>query len=155
MPDNNEQEQGLTGEESEQREASRARVAELDGLVAEKDEGLSKANARIAELEQSVAESNDKLSGINESLGQTISSYKALVVQSNLDVPEEMITGDSLEAINNSLASARELIGKVRSGIEAEISSARVPAGAPQRAPIDLSALSPREKIQYAIGGKR
>jgi len=155
LPDNNEQEQDLTGEESELSEASRVRVAELEGLVAEKDEELSQANTRIAELEQAVAESSNKLSKVNESLNQAISSYKALVVQSNLDVPEELIAGDSIEAVNNSLTSAKELISKVRSGIEAEISSAKVPAGAPQRAPIDLSALSPREKIQYAIGGKK
>jgi len=30
-----------------------------------------------------------------------------------------------------------------------------VPAGAPGRRASDLSALSPREKIQYAIGGKK
>ena len=155
MPDNNEQEQDLTGEESELSEASRVRVAELEGLVAEKEEELSQANTRVAELEQAVADSNNKLSKVNESLNLAISSYKALVVQSNLDVPEELIAGDSIEAVNNSLTSARELISKVRSGIEAEISSAKVPAGAPQRAPIDLSALSPREKIQYAIGGKK
>jgi len=155
LPDNNEQEQDLTGEESELSEASRVRVAELEGLVAEKDEELSQANTRIAELEQAVADSSNKLSKVNENLNLAISSYKALVVQSNLDVPEELIAGDSIEAVNNSLTSARELISKVRSGIEAEISSAKVPAGAPQRAPIDLSALSPREKIQYAIGGKK
>ena len=155
MPDNNEQEQDLTGEELELSEASRVRVAELEGLVAEKEEELSQANTRIAEMEQAVADSNNKLSKVNESLNLAISSYKALVVQSNLDVPDELIAGDSIEAVNNSLTSARELISKVRSGIEAEISSAKVPAGAPQRAPIDLSALSPREKIQYAIGGKK
>jgi len=155
LPDNNEQEQDLTGEESELSEASRVRVAELEGLVAGKEEELSQANTRIAELEQAVADSNNKLSKVNESLNLAISSYKALVVQSNLDVPEELIAGDSIEAVNNSLTSARELISKVRSGIEAEISSAKVPAGAPQRAPIDLPALSPREKIQYAIGGKK
>ena len=155
MPDNNEPEQDLTGEESELSEASGARIAELEGLVTEKDKELNKANAQITELEQAVAESTDKLSKVNESLSQAISSYKAQVVQSNLDIPEELIAGDSVEAINNSLTSARELVGKVRSGIEAEISSARVPAGAPQRAPIDLSTLSPREKIQYAIGGRK
>jgi len=37
--------------------------------------------------------------------------------------------------------------------MEEEVSKARIPAGAPQRVPPDLSALSPREKIQYAIGG--
>ena len=155
MPDNNEQDQKLTGEELESGASFEARVIELESLVAEKDEELNRANARIAELEQTVAEADDKQSKLNEGLNQAVSSYKALVIQSNPDVLEELIAGDSIEVINDSLASARELISKVRSGVESEISSVRVPAGAPQRAPIDLSTLSPREKIQYAIGGKR
>ena len=155
MPDKNEQDQNLTAEELEPGEAPGDRVVELEGLLAQKDEEMGRANAQIAELEQAAAESNDKLNKLNESLNQAVSSYKALVIQSNPDVLEELVTGDSIETINNSLASAKELIGKVRSGIEAEILSAKVPAGAPQRAPIDLSALSPREKIQYAIGGKK
>ena len=155
MPDNNEQDQKLTGEEMESGEAFKARVVELESLVAAKDGELNEASTRIAELEQIVAEANDKQSKLDESLDQAVSSYKALVIQSNTDVLEELIAGDSIGAINDSLAAARELISKVRSGVESEIASARVPAGAPQRTPIDLSALSPREKIQYAIGGKR
>ena len=73
----------------------------------------------------------------------------------NLPDLEELITGDTVEAINQSLENAGTLISKVRQGLEEEASRVRVPAGAPQRAPLDLSALSPREKIQYAIGGKR
>ena len=150
-----------------QSEASRARVAELESLITQKDQELAARNSRISELEQTVAsleseittlkqavaESNDNLDKLNESLKQTVASYKGLVIQSNPDVPEELVTGDSIEAINDSLASAKELISKVRKGIEAEISLARVPAGAPERTAPDLSALSPREKIQYAIGG--
>ena len=156
-------------DEPSQSEAFKARVAELESLIARKDEELAFRDTHISELElskssleseiatlkQAVAESNDALNKLNESLSQTVSSYKTLVIQSNPDVPEELITGDSVEAINDSLASARELVSKVRKGMEAEISLVRVPAGAPERTAPDLSALSPREKIQYAIGGKR
>ncbi len=114
---------------------------------------ITDRDSEIATLKQAVAESNDNLNKLDESLKQAIASYKALVIQSNPDIPEELVTGDSIEAIDNSLASARELISKVRKGVEAEISLARVPAGAPERTAPDLSALSPREKIQYAIGG--
>ena len=68
---------------------------------------------------------------------------------------EELISGDTIESINESLDKAKGLINRVRQGLETEISLGRVPAGAPERRPPDLSALSPREKIQYAIGGKR
>ena len=128
-------------------------VTELEGLLAQKDEELANANAHIAQLEQAVAESNEKLQIITSSLAEAVASYKATVIQTNPEVPEELVTGDMVEAINESLKKAKTLISKVRQGLEAEISSAKIPAGAPQRTPPDLSALSPREKIQYAIGG--
>lgn len=144
------------------------RVAELEGLIAQKDEELTKANARIIELEQAAtnlnsevatlkqaaAESEEKLTNINHSLAEAVAGYKALVVQANPQVFEELITGDTIEAINESLEQAKTLVSLVRQGLEAEITAGKVPAGAPIRTPPDLSALSPREKINYAIGGK-
>jgi len=144
------------------------RITELEGLIAQKDEELTKANARIIEFEQivanldsevatlkqAVAESEEKLTAINHSLAEAVASYKALVAQFNPEVLEELIAGDTIEAINESLEKAKTLIGRVRQGLEAEITAGKVPAGAPIRTPPDLSALSPREKINYAIGGK-
>ncbi len=142
---------------------------ELEGLIAEKDEALASKNARITELEQalagkdeqitaltqSAAELEQKLAEQEESLAQAISSYRALAVKYNPGVPEEQVTGDSIEEIDASLASAQALINRVRQELEAEIAAARIPAGAPQRTPADLSALSPRDKIQYATGERR
>jgi hypothetical protein len=42
---------------------------------------------------------------------------------------------------------------KARREIEADALRAKIPAGAPQRIPPDMSALSSREKIQYGLGG--
>jgi len=122
-------------------ELAESRVTELEALVAQKDEELTQANSRVSELEQVVA--------------KAVASYKAMVTQSNSEVPEELISGDTIDSVNESLMKAKTLIGKVRQGLEAEITSSKVPAGAPLRTPPDLSALSPREKIQYAIGGKK
>ncbi len=139
-------------------------VTELERLVSQ-DEGLVKANARLIELEQVVAgkeseiaslkqakdELEAKLTTIGNSLAEAVASYKAVVVQANPEVIAELIGGDTIGSINESLAKAKTLVSKVRQGLEAEISLARVPAGAPERTSPDLSALSPREKIQYAI----
>ena len=147
------------GEELEQ---ARARIAELERLVAQKDEELAEANAHIAELESLVVEKDAHIAELEQAmtetgnaLAQAITSYKALVVKSNPGIPEELITGGTIEAINQSVEDAQTLVTRVRQGLEAELVVSRVPAGAPQRAPVVLSALSPREKIQYAIGGKK
>ena len=173
MPDNNELNaaestvQNPPEDELGQSEASRARVAELEGIIARRDQELASRDTRISELrqvtanleseiatvKQAVAEADESLHKLGESFKQAVASYKTLVVQSNPDVPEELVTGESIEAITDSFTLAKELVSKIRKGMEAEISLARVPAGAPERTAPDLSALSPREKIQYAIGG--
>ena len=147
---------------------SEARVTELESLLAQKDEALAKAKVRFVELEQAVAGRDSelvtlkqtkadleaRLATISHSLAEAVASYKATVVQANPGVIEELITGDSIESINESLSKAKVLVNKVMQGVEAQISWAKVPAGAPERTSPDLSVLSPREKIQYAIGKK-
>lgn len=141
----------------------------LETLLAQKDEELARANARIAELDeivlgrdgeiaslkQSFTELEEKLAVTNDSLSKAVASYKSMVIRTNPDIVEELISGDTIELVNESSEKARSLIGKVRQGLETEIASGRVPAGAPERRSPDLSTLSPREKIQYGIGGKK
>ncbi len=117
-------------------------------MVANKD-------SEIARLKQNSDELEERLKTISNSLTQAVASYRAMVVQANPEVVEELISGDTIESINESLGKAKDLAKKVRQRMEAEISLAKVPAGAPERVSPDLSALSPREKIQYAIGGRR
>ena len=125
------------------------RITELEATVAEKDEELDLANAHIAEVERAAAEAEGKLADLNSALSQAVSSYRVLVVKSNPGVLEELITGETIEAIDESLENTKALIGRVRQELEVEIAAGKVPAGAPQRAPTDLTSLSPRGKIQY------
>jgi len=159
LPDNNEQNSVESAPEEELGQ-TRTRIAELEGLLAQKDSRISELEQlvadrddQIAALKQSVAELEQKLTDFNNALTQAISSYRALVVKTNPAVPDELIAGDTIEEIDKSLANAQTVIDRVRQELEAEIAAAKVPAGAPQRTPVDLSALSPREKIQHAIGG--
>ena len=164
MVDSNKQNENPTGEELAQ-----TRVAELESLLSQKDEEVSLANARITELEQMIAnlesevatlkessvESEQRLVETRDALSQAVSSYRARVIESSPEILDDLIAGESIEAIDNSLENAKTLISKVREGLEAQIKMVRIPAGAPPRTPIDFSALSPREKIQYGIGGNR
>ena len=129
-------------------EQVRVKVLDLEASLAGKDGEISRADTRISELEQVVGELGDKL-------GQAVSSYRTLAVETNPQVPEELITGATVEEIRASLGRAINLVSRVKQELEAEIASYRVPIGAPERTPINLEALSPREKIEYAIGGRR
>jgi len=168
----------LTDEESKQEEQNpseeklkqlEARVTELSQLVAEKDgeleaknqqilkleKAIAEKDGEIASLEQSVAQYSEDINRLGEQLNQAVLSYKSLVIETNPEVPPELITGDTIESIDDSLARARDLVSQVRQGLEAESIRTRIPAGAPVRTPPDFSALSAREKIQYAIGGNK
>ncbi|MFH1382608.1 MAG: hypothetical protein ABIH70_06900 [Chloroflexota bacterium] len=124
------------------------RVAELEQIIVGKDD-------EIAGLKQSQTNLEEELTTLGHSLTEAVASYKAMVLKANPAIVAELITGDTIPAVNESLQQAQAMVGRLRQGLEAEIRRSRVPAGAPERTSPDLSNLSAREKIQYAIGGKR
>ncbi len=123
-----------------------------DATIIRLEQALAAKDSEIVSLKQALDEAERKLADLGKALAQAVASYKALVIQANSGVLAELITGDTVEEVNESLKNAQALVERVRQEMEAEASKTRIPAGAPQRAALDLSALSPREKIQYAIG---
>jgi len=138
--------EALLQEGLETKALAEARVTELEQVIVTKD-------SDIVTLKQAVVESDGKFDSLNDELKNAVVAYKAMVFQANPCVTEELITGNTIDELNQSVEKAKTLIAQVRTSIEAEIASDKVPAGAPVRTPPDLSALSPREKIQYAIKG--
>jgi SMC interacting uncharacterized protein involved in chromosome segregation len=114
-------------------EVIRAKESEIDSLKNERDE-----------LKQALDEAG-------QAIAQAVAAYKEMVAQANPGLPAELITGDTIDAVKESLKNARAIMDKVRQEMEAAAASTRVPAGAPPRAPLDLSGLSPREKIQQGL----
>ncbi len=77
--------------------------------------------------------------------------YRDLVVRTEPALPADLIAGGDVDAIDASVTAAREIVGRVRSHIEAQAQTARVPAGAPPRSSPDLSALTPEQKIRHGL----
>jgi predicted nuclease with TOPRIM domain len=143
---------------------------ELDALKQENEalkNELKTKHALVIELEQKLTEKDNELAALQESLEQALqdsaslrhqldealAAYKEMVQQANPGLVAGMVKGDTIEEINESLKSARALVEKVKQEVAAENAKVRVPAGAPQRTPLDLSGLTPREKIKYAMEG--
>jgi uncharacterized coiled-coil protein SlyX len=124
---------------------AKTRLAELEQTVASRDN-------EIAGLKQSKGEVEARVQDLNRALTEAVVSYRAMVVQANPEI-EALVSGDTIEAINQAVSQAKALVSKVRQGLEAEISLTRIPAGAPERTVSELS-LSPREKIQAALAGR-
>lgn len=139
------EENRILGEELE------ARKVIITGLEGELKARQEEIDTLSRSLEATQAQS-DKL---EKELTQATAAYRGLAIEANPGVPEELVNGETIEEIGASLANVRTLVEKVRQEVEAEAARARIPAGAPPRVPPDLSGLSAREKIQYAIGGNR
>jgi chromosome segregation ATPase len=158
-------------EEKEQAEENEAAAGEMDSLklanetlkrelasrrdaVSGLEKTLAEKDGEIAVLKQVAEDFKQKFDVASRALPQAVAAYKELAVQASPGLVAEMIQGDTIEAVNESLNAARALVERVKQKVEEENVSVRVPAGAPQRTLPDLSALSPREKIKYAMEGK-
>ena len=156
--------------EQEQADAVESPVSESEGLKLEnetlqrqlksKEEaiaGLEKTldgkDSEIAAIKQSIDEARGKLDEMGKALPLAVAAYRELVAKANPGLVAEMIKGETIEAINESVKNARALVEKIKQEVGAENARVRVPAGAPQRTPPDLSALSAREKIKYGMEG--
>jgi hypothetical protein len=130
-------------------QAGEEKIAGLDRTLAEKD-------LELAALRQAADEAKQAGARLSGELSKAVAAYKELVGQANPGPVADMLKGDTITGINESLKSARALVEKVRQDIGAETARVRVPAGAPMRTLPDLSALTAREKIKYSIeGGER
>ena len=119
----------LRDEAQASREAAAAAAANTESLQAQLD--------GAAQREQTAAE-----------------RYRDLVVRTEPALPADLIGGADIDAIDASVIAAREIVGRVRSHIEAQAQIARVPAGAPPRAAPDLSALTPEQKIRHGLAAR-
>ena len=122
-------------------------IVKLEKAVADKD-------SEIAVIKQVAEDFKQKFDEASQSVTQAVAAYRERVAQANPGLVSEMITGETIEAINESVKSTTALVARVKQEVGAENARVRVPAGAPQRTLPDLSALSAREKIKYAIEGK-
>ena len=127
-------------------------LKDRDTTILKLEQERADRDSEIAVLKQAMEDSEGRIDEINEDLAKAIAAYKEQVIQGNPGVPADMITGETVEEIDEALKKALALIEKVRQEMEAEASKMRIPGGAPQRTPMDPSGLSAREKIQYAIG---
>lgn len=136
-------------------------IAERDLRLAGLEEVLSQRDVRISELEaalgeaQSVAQSRvEEVEAVNARLAQAVELYRASLLASDPDVPEDMVQGATVEAVQESLERARQMVAQVRGRLEAQASVERTPLGAPARSAPDVSALSPQEKILMGLSGR-
>lgn len=118
-------------------------------------EQVQPALSESGELEPEVPgpeqELDTQVASLKEQLATAAQKYRGLLLATAPEIPEELVTGDTPEEVEASFTAARDTVEKVRRQLEARAQAERVPAGAPPRTAPDLGALSPQEKIAYAL----
>lgn len=80
--------------------------------------------------------------------------YRAALLQAAPDVPPDLIQGESVDDLDRSLVTAREVVTRVREQVQTQAAS-RIPTGSPIRGTPELGTLSPTEKIRLGIAERR
>jgi predicted RNase H-like nuclease (RuvC/YqgF family) len=149
-----------TADSGDEEEAQKQENEELEREVKGRDATIlrleqerAERDSEIASLKQAMEEAESRIDELGEALAKAVAAYREQVIQGNPGVPADMVTGETVEEIDESVKKGLALVEKVRQEMEAEAAKTRIPGGAPPRTPIDLSGLSAREKIRYAIGG--
>ena len=105
----------------------------------------------VERLNVLVAEKETELDGMRHQIDFAVGRYRIALMVSAPDLPEELIRGNTIVELDDAMESAKKIVEKVASRIGGRTSEDRVPSGAPARREADLSGLSAREKILYAI----
>ncbi|MDE2860323.1 MAG: hypothetical protein OYI31_03135 [Chloroflexota bacterium] len=142
-----------------------ARIAELEAGLSDREQMLARLNgtleqrdARIAELEAAVSvmertagEREQQAEGVRAQLSQALEAYRASILEAEPGLPENLVAGYTIEELRASRDRAREIVERVRGRLEEQALMERTPSGAPARSDVDVSALSPEEKIRLGL----
>lgn len=115
------------------------------------EESPPSESPEIKRLNLLIAEKDAEIRGIKQQVELAVGRYRSVLLAGSPELPEELVHGSTIEELDRSVESAKKIVEKVVSRIEARAPEARVPSGAPARRPADVSGLSAREKILYAI----
>ena len=139
-----------TAPSAEDLEAIKAQLQEERASLAEAQAVLTEKDGRIAQLQAEGEALRAERSNLQQAQAAAITKYLGAVKAANPALPPDTIAGETIEDIDASLTRATSIAAAVKASLEAHAKEARVPAGAPTRA-IDLSALSPDEKIRVGL----
>ena len=121
---------------------------------------LPRGARKMGEREREVQEQTEldiiivRLTKLEADLGKAIGGYRSSLIGQNPEILPDLITGGSIEDLDRSLVTAKDLTRRIQEKLQQKTAIERVPSGAPVRTPLDTSNLSSHEKIVYGLGEK-
>lgn len=123
-------------------------TADAEARATHLDSQLTQANE---ELEQARGERDTREQDVAARLQSAADRYRELALEQTPELPADLVSGATVEEVDESLQRARETVSKVRGHLESQAQAGKVPVGAPPRSEPDLSGLSTEEKISYGL----
>ncbi|KPK46145.1 MAG: hypothetical protein AMJ77_06410 [Dehalococcoidia bacterium SM23_28_2] len=135
-----------------------ARAAHLEETLAQLREeqsqlsaSLSEAQAQLSARDEELAARHEQVEGLQAGLKTAASKYRDALLASRPEVPPDLVSGETVEEVDQQLESALRMVAQLRGHLESQAQAMRVPTGAPVRRAPDISALSPAEKIVHGL----
>jgi chromosome segregation ATPase len=132
-----------------------ARAAHLEETLAQLQEQQNQLSASLHETQAQLAARDEEMEAIQASLKAAASKYRDVLLTSQPEVPPDLVSGETVEEVDQQLEAALRMITQLRGHLESQAQALRVPSGAPARRAPDLSALSPGEKIVHGLSQQR
>ncbi len=127
--------EGARGEEGRAAPAGAGAAGEPDGALA-------------ASLGAALAEARAALEAERAALREAVGRYRVAVLAAEPALPPELVTGESIEAVDASLDAARRAVARIREQVAKEARESRgFPAGSPAREEFSAEGMSAAEKI--------
>jgi len=149
----NEAHEDLAAVRAQLEEEQKAKTT-LEEAMAGKETRLAELEAALSEAKQGSEASTAELTAVKAARDQAVAKYATMAKALNPTIPEDMISGETIEGIDASVEKAKGLVSSVKQSLESEASKAKVPAGAPTRGAISLEGMSSRDKIAAGIQQK-
>ncbi len=130
-------------------------ATDLEPALAKARSALQERDASLAEVRGILAQRDVELQALRHQVASATARYRQALLAAAPEIPEELVSGNTPEEVEASLARATQMVERIRSRIEAQIAEQRVPTGAPIRSAPDISGLSAQEKIAYALSQQR
>ena len=165
MTTTEEQPEETPGEDTDQSAAFAARIAELEAGLSDREQAVVRLNGTLEQRDVRIAELEAAVSGMERTAGererqeettraqlsQALEAYRAALLDAEPGLPADLVAGDTIEELQASHVRARQIVEQVRGRLEERALMERTPSGAPARSDVDVSTLSPEEKIRLGL----
>lgn len=135
---------------------ARALSSEERGQRLERE--LEQARLALNEHEQELAlraetdlQMTARLQTLQDQAQRGVECYREAILAREPDLPADLLSGDTIEAVEASLAQARQTVARVRQHLEQQAQTLKVPNGAPARSSPQAGDLSAAEKIRFGM----